>query len=163
MQSEGRRVNEAVLDRDLGIERLAPGLTCEEREVGANVTALSVGSGSMAFGLGDGRLGTWGEEVQGLPHRHAGAVTGLLGIGETLVSAGQDGAVLQSGPSGEVSTLRAPGDVWITMLAHDRAASRVAAAHERAVTVFARDGATVASFSDHPSTVTGVEIGRAHV
>ncbi|MEL7089260.1 MAG: WD40 repeat domain-containing protein, partial [Planctomycetota bacterium] len=42
------------------------------------------------------------------------------------------------------------------MLAHDRAASRVAAAHERAVTVFARDGATVASFSDHPSTVTGV-------
>lgn len=138
---------------DQGFAMTAPGIAVREWSVGANVTCLDLAEDRIVAGLGDGRVvGVTGEGVQEIA-RHSGAVSGLCGASGVIYSAGQDGKLSLAKPGAAPETLFQARDDWATALA--RHGSRVAVAAGRSVMVY-DDGALLARFDDHPSTVSGL-------
>lgn len=136
---------------DKGIRQVAPGVTCKEVHVGANVTALAFADAHVLAGLGDGRVVAVREGQVKTLAQHEGAVTGLVATADCdVISSGQDGRVLSNG-----SDLIKPKSDWITALCQSRETSRIALAMGRRVDVI-EAGQVIASIDDFPSTVTDV-------
>lgn len=140
------------INPDKGIRMVAPGITCREISVGANVTVLAFADGVAFAGLGDGRVvAVQGGKVETLS-QHEGAVTGLtVDAASNVTSTGQDGRVLCMG-----ADIIPPKKTWITAQCQSNDKARIAIACGESVTVL-EDGQLIASLDDFPSTVSGIQ------
>lgn len=139
------------INPDKGAQMIAPGITCQEASVGANVTALAFAEGKAYAGLGDGRVVALHNGQLSTLATHQGAVTGLCVTAEgAICSAGQDGRVLQDG----ADLIRAKA-TWITEICQTADLARIAIAYGQSVDVI-EDGKVIASLGDFPSTVSGL-------
>lgn len=140
------------MNPDKGVRMVAPGITCRELSVGANVTVLAFEGGVAFAGLGDGRVvSVQGGKVETLS-QHNGAVTGLsVDAALNVTSTGQDGHVLCMGADVVPSK-----KTWITALCQSNDKARIAIAAGDNVTVL-QDGELIASLDDFPSTVSGIQ------
>ncbi|MFK7891698.1 MAG: WD40 repeat domain-containing protein [Granulosicoccus sp.] len=140
---------------DQGLLQVAPGMLCTEVSVGANVTHIALGRKRLIAGLGDGRLIQYSEDGLQLLAQHQGAITGVrLLKGGDIVCAGQDGH-LRLITDNESRVLLKSDETWIDAMAVSVDGILVAAAIGKTVSVFS-NGELIASFSDHPSTVSGL-------
>ncbi len=140
---------------DKGVKMVAPGITCREISVGANVTTLAFADGVAFAGLGDGRVVTVQDGKVETLSQHEGAVTGLsVDDSCNVTSTGQDGRVLCAG----VDIVPAK-KAWITAICESADKSRIAIAAGESVTVL-QDGELIAALDDFPSTVSGIRFFR---
>lgn len=140
---------------DQGVMQVAPGILRDEEAVGANVTHIALDNERLIAGLGDGRLVNLTEDGLETLAEHQGALTGLRVLKNgSVLSAGQDGRLLCISETGTKELLSA-SDAWIDALAVSPDGTITAAAIGKEVSVFA-DGELIATFTDHPSTVSGL-------
>ena len=123
------------------------------------VSAVFSEAGVLAAGLGDGAVQLVAADgtVRSV-QAHEGAVLCLaLDIdGKGVVTGGDDGRLVRSGPDGTaVELLSAPGR-QIDVLAVSRPARAIAVAVGRDVRLLGADGGVRASAAGHPSTVSGL-------
>lgn len=149
----------AEMERDQGVLRIAPGTECQEISVGANVTALAFGAGTVYAGLGDGRVVAIHTRALRDLARHQGAVTALCVDGGSVVSAGQDGRVLRLNEA-EPIDITTPKPDWITHVSHSQDGKRVLVVAGKRVEVV-EDGQVIARIDDFPSTVSGAQFYNA--
>lgn len=140
---------------DQGVLQVAPGIFRNEESVGANVTQVLLAKERLIAGLGDGRVVSTGDDGLQTLARHCGAVTGLQLLKDgNILSAGQDGKLL-SISADSTHVLYEADDSWINAIAVSDDGSLVTIAVGKQVYVY-RGTEMIASFSDHPSTVSGL-------
>lgn len=140
---------------DQGVMQVAPGIQRKEEAVGANVTHILLNDERLIAGLGDGRLVSLSENGLETLGQHQGALTGLQLLKDgSILSAGQDGRLLSISEN-QTNILLETDEAWIDALTVSPDRVLVAAAIGKEVSVF-RDGEMIASFTDHPSTVSGL-------
>lgn len=140
---------------DQGVLQVAPGFHRSEKSVGANVTHIAIDDQRLIAGLGDGRLVALSDDECETLACHQGAPTGLQMLGDgSILSAGQDGRLLCVSED-ETQVLLDSADGWIDAVAVSPDGAMLAAAIGKEVSVFVY-GDLIASFNDHPSTVSGL-------
>ncbi|MBX2836373.1 MAG: hypothetical protein KTR35_05935 [Gammaproteobacteria bacterium] len=140
---------------DQGVLQVAPGILRNEKPVGANVTQVFIRDEHIVAGLGDGRLVRIDSDGVRTLVRHQGAVTGAAKLSNgSVLSAGQDGKLLLVSEE-TTSVLLNSEQTWIDALAVSEDGTLVAAAVGKDVSVFSGTE-LIASFTDHPSTVSGL-------
>ena len=146
---------EALAIEDQGVMQVAPGILRTEEAVGANVTHVVQDDERLIAGLGDGRLVSQSADGLQTLARHKGAISGLqmLKCG-SILSAGQDGKLLST-TAEQTNVLFNADDAWIDALAVSTDGTLAAVAVGKQASVYS-DGELIASFSDHPSTVSGM-------
>lgn len=110
------------------------------------------------FAAGDGVVAghTLGDEVWKREGVHDGALLATCaGLGEALLTAGDDGRVASVGADGTVKTLAIFKGAWIEAIAASRSAKLIAASLGKEVAILASDGTEKHRFA-HDATVTGV-------
>ncbi len=146
---------------NIGATITSPLIAAAEHRLPANINAAVVLADGrhVAFALGDGSVRLLALDDMAEPTtltRHRGAVTYLARTGEALVSAGQDGAVLQSAPGNSTRPLIDFDGRWVDALAVHQASGRVAAASAKLLATAGDDGVTVLGVEDLPSSVAGL-------
>lgn len=124
------------------------------------VAAVALDDGSLAVGLGDGRVAMAPPGDSGdfrFSAVHAGACLALAVDldGRSVLSGGDDGILARVDGDGRVDALLARPGRWIDQVAVSRQGRWRAAAAGRAVHLLAADG-TPAPALEHPSTVAGL-------
>jgi len=140
---------------DQGVMQVAPGIQRQEQSAGANVIGVVLDNRDIFAGLGDGRLVKLDADGVHTLASHETAVTAIGRLaGGSILSAGQDGKVLST-TADKAEVLFDSGGDWINALAISDDGKMVAVAVGKEVSVFAA-GERIASFNDHPSTVSGL-------
>lgn len=121
---------------------------------GAEVTGLAWLRDTAAFALGDGGVLLAADDVTRRVEAHPGGVILVAACdGKRLVTGGEDGRVVATGPAGEPETLAEAPGAWIDALAlHPSGALAYAAGR----TVTARDEKGRAKTFEAPSTPRGL-------
>lgn len=142
-------------EKDIGAQRIAPGIKSQEYEIGTNITVLSMTDMGCAVGLGDGRvLSFTGQEASELV-QHDGAVTTLIATPKNqIISTGQDGLIFCA-EEGKNTEMRAADGAWIEVSAYHSPKGIYAFAVGNTV-VLCAGTKEIASYFDHPSTITGL-------
>lgn len=146
------------IERDLGSERMADGVTRREAKLHANLTALAFSAdGRLAAATGDGTLlvhAACGIDDPPLRIEAGFPLTHLAARGDGFVCGGQDGKLLAVAADGTVATLHDAGSRWLEALAVS-ADGTVAASFGRGIAIIDRDGRTLQT-GLHPSTISGL-------
>lgn len=148
-------------EQDIGASIIAHGIKCNEFELGANITTLTMMDNGCAVGLGDGRVMSFnGNQVTEVA-KHDGAVSKVVAIqGNQIISSGQDGLIhcaAIDALKSESREIRAADGSWVEAMAYNAQKDVLAYAVGIALTI-TRQGDTIAWYNNHPSTVTGIAI-----
>ncbi len=127
-------------------------------EMGETIVGVRWIGDVAVFAAGDGVVAghTLGEEVWRREGVHDGALLATCaGLGDGVLTSGDDGRVASVGADGEVKTLASFKGAWIEAIAASRSAKLIAASLGKEVAILSPDGAEKHRFA-HDATVSGV-------
>lgn len=144
------------MERDLGIDQIAPGITATELKREGNITCMTLSDDAVYLGLGDGQVVKLDKSfTEDTVASHTGAVVSLSeGQDGSIFSAGQDGRVMRH-CGGDAAIISEDENDWVNALSTSNATGYLAVAKGRELNVFDGDS-LMAHFQSPTSTFTDV-------